>query len=68
MPLMERSKDLRNTTEIFDITHKEQEGYSDLVVMNSELYDKFVRIDHIDQTIYESEQEIANGAEAIDAE
>ena len=30
--------------------------------------DKFARINRIDQAIYESEQEIANGAEAVDAE
>lgn len=58
-----------------NIAHKEQEpifitknGYSDLVVMSSELYDKFARINRIDQAIYESEQEIASGAEAVDAE
>ena len=45
-----------------------QNGYSDLVVMSSELYDKFARINRIDQAIFESEQEIANGAEAVDAE
>ena len=61
MPLIMSIKDLRNTTEISNIAHKEQEpifitknGYSNLVVMSSELY--------------ESEQEIANGAEAVDAE
>ena len=36
--------------------------------MSSELYDKFVRINRIDQATFESEQEIANGAEAVDAE
>lgn len=41
---------------------------SDLVVMSSELYDKFAKINRIDQAIYESEQEIANGAETVDAE
>ena len=68
-------KDLRNTTEISNIAHKEQEpifitknGYSDLVVMSSELYDKFAKMNRIDQAIFESEQEIANGAEAVDAE
>ncbi len=68
-------KDLRNTTEISNIAHKEQEpifitknGYSDLVVMSSELYDKFAKTNRIDQAIYESEQEISNGAEAVDAE
>ena len=43
-------------------------GYSDLVVMSSELYDKFASTNRIDQAIFESEQEIANGAEAADAE
>ena len=64
MPIIMPIKDLRNTTEISNIAHKEQEpifitknGYSDLVVMSSELYDKF-----------ESEQEAANGADAVDAE
>lgn len=43
-------------------------GYSDLVVMSSELYDKFAKINRIDQAICESEQELLNGAEAVDAE
>ena len=75
MPLIMPIKDLRNTTEISNIAHKEQEpifitknGYSDLVVMSSELYHRFARINRIDQAIYESEQEMTNGAEAIEAE
>ena len=75
MPLIMPIKELRNTTEISNIAHKAQEpifitknGYSDLVIMSSELYDKFARINRIDQAIYESEQEMADGAEAIDAE
>lgn len=75
MPLIMPIKELRNTTEISNLAHKEQEpifitknGYSDLVVMSSELYDTFAKINRIDQAIYESEQEIANGAKAIDAE
>ena len=75
MPLIMPIKDVRNTTEISNLAHKEQEpifitknGYSDLVIMSSELYDKFARINRIDQAIYESEQEILNGAEAIDAD
>ena len=75
MPIIMPMKDLRNTTEISNLAHKEQEpifitknGYSDLVVMSSELYDKFMRINRIDQAIYESEQEILNGAEAVDAD
>lgn len=61
--------------EIYNIAYKEQEsifitknGYSDLVVMSSELYDKFARINRIDQAIYESEQEILIGAEVVDAD
>lgn len=75
MPLILPIKELRNTSVISEIAHKEQEpifitknGYSDLVVMSSELYDKFAKINRIDQAIYESEQEIMNGAEAIDAD
>ena len=75
MPIIMPIRDLRNTSEISEIAHKEQEpifitknGYSDLVVMSSELYDKFARMNWIDQAIFESEQEIANGAEAVDAE
>lgn len=75
MPLIIPIKDLRNTTEISNMAHKEQEpifvtknGYSDLVVMSSELYDKFAGINRIDQAIYESEQEILSGAEAVDAD
>lgn len=75
IPLIMPIKDLCNTTEISNIAHKEQEpifitknGYSDLVVMSNELYDKFAKINRIDQAIFESEQEIANGAEAVDAE
>ena len=39
-----------------------------MVIMSSELYDKFARMNRVDQAIYESEQEIANGAEAVDAD
>ena len=75
MPIIIPIKELRNTTEISNIAHKEQEpifvtknGYSDLVVMSSELYDKFTKNNRIDQAIYESEQELLNGAEAVDAD
>ena len=73
MPLIMPIKDLRNTTEISNIAHKAQEpifitknGYSDLVVMSSELYDKIARINRIDQAIYESEKEMEEGGTSID--
>lgn len=66
-------KDLRNTSEISDMAHRIQEpifitknGYSDLVVMSSELYDKFARTNRIDQAIYESEKELEEGGISID--
>lgn len=65
MPVIIPIKDLRNTSEISEMAHRVQEpifitknGYSDLVVMSSELYDKFAKINRIDQAIYESEMEL----------
>lgn len=73
MPIIMPIKDLRNTSEISEIAHQEQEpifitknGYSDLVVMSSELYDKFAKINCIDQAIYESEKEMEEGGTAIE--
>ena len=72
MPVIMPIKDLRNTSEISDMAHKIQEpifitknGYSDLVVMSSELYDKFVKNNRIDQAIYESEKEMESGGVSI---
>lgn len=73
MPVIMPIKELRNTSEISDMAHTMQEpifitknGYSDLVVMSSELYDKFVKNNRIDQAIYESEKEMEEGAALID--
>ena len=73
MPVIMPIKDLRNTSEISDIAHKIQEpifitknGYSDLVLMSSELYDKFAKSNRIDQAIYESEKEMEEGGASID--
>lgn len=73
MPLILPIRDLRNTSEISELAHKEQEpifitknGYSDLVIMSSELYDKFAKTHRIDQAIYESEKEMKEGGESID--
>ena len=73
MPVIMPIKELRNTSEISDMAHKIQEpifitknGYSDLVIMSSELYDKFAKINHIDQAIYESEKEMEEGGASID--
>ena len=73
MPLILPIKELRNTNDISNIAHKPHEpifitknGYSDLVVMSSELYDEFARINRIDKAIFESEQEISEDAVALD--
>lgn len=70
MPTIMPIRDLRNTSEISELAHKKQEpifitknGYSDLVVMSAELYEKFAQINRIDQAIYEAEKEVENGAE-----
>ena len=72
MPTIVPIRDLRNTSEISEMAHKMQEpifitknGYSDLVVMSAELYDRFARINRIDQAIYEAENEVAEGAEPV---
>lgn len=74
MPIIIPIKDLRKTSELSDLAHKEQEpifvtknGYSDLVVMSTELYDSIIRTNRIDQAIYEAEQEVEDGAEPVDA-
>ena len=75
MPMIIPIRDLRKTSEISEIAHKKQEpifvtknGYSDLVVMSAELYERFAHINRIDQAIYEAEKEVAEGAELIPAE
>lgn len=73
MPLIFPIRDLRKTNEISEVAHKEQQpifitknGYSDLVVMSSELYDKIARENRIDQAIFESEREMADGGTLMD--
>ena len=72
MPTIMPIRDLRNTSEISELAHKKQEpifitknGYSDLVVMSVELYEKIVLENKIDQAIYESESEVMEGAKSI---
>lgn len=72
MPKIIPIRDLRNTSKISEMAHKMQEpifitknGYSDLVVMSAELYDRFAQINRIDQAIYEAEKEVENGAETV---
>ena len=72
MPTIIPIRDLRKTSELSELAHKKQEpiyvtknGYSDLVVMSSEFYERLVQSNKIDQAIYEVEKEITEGAEPI---
>ena len=72
MPTIMPIRDLRKTSEISELAHKNQEpifitknGYSDLVVMSSELYEKIARINRIDQAIYDAEEEFEKGGKPI---
>ena len=72
MPTIMPIRDLRNTSEISELAHKQQEpifitknGYSDLVVMSAELYERFAQTNKIDQAIFEAEKEVEEGAEPI---
>ncbi len=72
MPMIMPIRDLRNTSNISELAHKSQEpifitknGYSDLVVMSAELYERFARINRIDQAIFEAEKEVEEGGEPI---
>lgn len=69
MPTIMPIRDLRNTSEISELAHKKQKpifitknGYSDLVVMSSELYERFAEVNKIDQAIFEAESEVEAGA------
>ena len=75
MPRIIPIRDLRNTGEISRLAHAEQEpifvtknGYSDLVVMSAELYDRFASVLKIDQAIFEAEEEMSKVAESMDVE
>lgn len=72
MPVIIPSEDFSNISKLFYMTQKIQKpifitknGYSDLVLMSSELYDKFVKNNRIDQAIYESEKEMESGGVSI---
>ena len=74
MPMIMPIRDLRNTSNISELAHKNQEpiyitknGYSDLVVMSAELFEKFARVNRIDQAIEETEKEVDRGEKPISA-
>ena len=74
MPIIMPIRDLRKTSEISELAHKNKEpifitknGYSDLVIMSTEMYEQFAQINRIDNAIVEVEREIEQGAKPISA-
>lgn len=74
MPQIRPITDLRNTTEISEMCHARKEplfitknGYGDLVVMSIEAYEELVETTRTDRAIGEAEQEVAMGAQLLDA-
>ena len=74
MPTIMPIRDLRNTSNISELAHQKQEpifitknGYSDLVVMSAELYERFAEINRVDQAIEEAEREVSEGARPVSA-
>ena len=74
MPVIRPIMDLRNTIEISEICHKQQQpvfitknGYGDLVVMSMEAYDELISMNCVDRAIYEAERGKENGEELLDA-
>ena len=72
MPIIKPITDLRNTNEISEICHKQpvfitKNGYGDLVVMSMETYEELLSTNQIDKVIFETEREVAEGAELLDA-
>jgi PHD/YefM family antitoxin component YafN of YafNO toxin-antitoxin module len=74
MPLIMPLDELTKANEISDIAHRKNEpifitrdGYSDLVVMSSEVYEEMSNTNRIDKAIYEAELEAANGGKDVDA-
>ena len=75
MPLIIPIKDLRNTSEISDMAHKVQEpifitknGYSDLVVMSIEAFERREEIWRLRAKLAAAEQARVSGQPAISME
>jgi PHD/YefM family antitoxin component YafN of YafNO toxin-antitoxin module len=74
MPVIVPIRDLRKTSEISELAHKRQEpiyitknGYSDLVLMSTEFYERFAQVNRIDQAIEDAEREVEGGEKPISA-
>jgi len=75
MPQIRPIKDLRNTSEISELCHKQNEpifitknGYSDLVIMSMETYECQIFFAEIYKKLSEAEEEIAQDVPLINGE
>ncbi|WP_339252807.1 type II toxin-antitoxin system Phd/YefM family antitoxin [Sporosarcina sp. FSL W8-0480] len=74
MPEIRPIKDLRNTAEISNLCHSIDEpvfitknGYSDLVIMSMDTYERNMARLHLYEKLAEAEAEIKNGRPLLDA-
>ncbi|AGL03660.1 type II toxin-antitoxin system Phd/YefM family antitoxin [Desulfoscipio gibsoniae] len=75
MPEIRPIRDLRNTTEISELCHKNEEpifitknGYGDLVIMSMETYEKKLAQADLYKKLAEAESQVENGEPLLDAE
>ena len=75
MPQIRPITDLRNTTEISEICHKQNEpifitknGYGDLVVMSIETYERQLAMAEVYKKLADAEAQIAQGIPLLDGE
>ena len=75
MPLIRPITDLRNTNEISDYCHKNNEpvfitknGYGDLVVMSIETYERQLSLVDLYKKLTEAEMQVAKGVPLLDGE
>ena len=75
MPQIRPITDLRNTNEISEICHKQDEpifitknGYGDLVIMSIETYERKMALVEIYKKLSEAEAQIKEGLPLVDGE
>ncbi len=75
MPQIRPITELRNTNEISELCHRQNEpifitknGYGDLVVMSIETYERQLALVDVYKKLSEAEQEIAKGIPLLDGE
>ena len=75
MPQIRPITDLRNTNEISELCHKQDEpifitknGYGDLVIMSVETYDRKLALAEVYKKLAEAEAQIKEGVPLLDGE